>query len=463
MNAGRRHAWLAAAIALASSAAAQAQQLPDGMAASAEASVDTQVRHALALLRARQPGDAAALLAHVARTNGIDLSGRDVVAVLFRLADGRNRPGAPTAGARPAEPPAAPTAEGEAPPPPSEETSRALLIDGLVDRLARWDLHGADVYLQAIDASAGTGPDAAVFAALRQVRADVAEPVAETTDAPVQVASGRPPDTIAGFEVLSLYGAAATYGFVLGTWAGLAVTEDERNASRIVLPLLGVAGGIVTAALLDRSHAVRRGRGYAVSTGLILGSLAGTAAVVYAQPREPSDGWGIGLAGATLGIGLSLGLAHLTDAEPGSMTYATSAGVWGSLVGLSVTMVMKGNRLRNETAASGLLVGEGVGMVLAMFTAGVLRPTPAQTRWADLGAAVGGLVGGGIGVASQQIEGVGVGMAVGILGGGVLAWFLAAPSEADRNPNRLPSAATESPLRFGVAPLPGGGMLTVGM
>ena len=55
-----------------------------------------------------------------------------------------------------------------------------------------------------------------------------------------------------------------------------------------------------------------------------------------------------------------------------------------------------------------------------------------------------------------------MGMAIGIHGGGVLAWFLAAPSEEDRNPYQRSSSALES-LRFGAAPLPGGGMLTVGM
>lgn len=452
---------MAGAIALAWSAAAQAQEAPGWVEAPAAVPVEGEVRQALALLRARQPEEAAGLLGRVARERAIDLRGRDVVAVLYRLAEARYRPGAPTAGERPTEPPPAPTVEGEPPPPPSDEMTRALLIDGIVDRLARWDLQGADLYLQGLEPTVAAGPDAAVFAALRQVRADGAEPFVAAA-AQMPLLPDRPPETIAGFEVLSLYGAAGTYGFLLGTWAGLAVTDDERNASRIALPLIGVAGGIVTAALLDRSRAVRHGRGYAVSAGLILGSLAGTAAVVYADPGETRDGWGLVLGGATLGIGASLGLAHLTDAQPGAMTYATSAGVWGSMIGLAVAFAKEGDRLRNETVASGLLIGEGVGLVLAMFTAHALRPTPAQTRWADLGAGIGGLIGGSIGVGSQQVEGVGVGLAIGVLGGGVLAWFLAAPSEADRTPYQRPSGALEA-LRFGVAPLPGGGMLTVGM
>lgn len=419
-------------------------------------SVDPEVQRAVGLLIARQPEEAVQELTRVLRERGIDPMGRDVLAVLLRLANARARPGAPTAGAPPAPP--TPTVEGELPPPPSDEAARALVVDAAVDRLARWDMNGADVYLR----DAGTsGPDASVFEALRRVRAD--DGGAGSAGAPVQLVPERPVGTIAGFEVLSLYGTAGAYGFVLGTWAGLAVTDDERNAARIALPLAGIAGGVVTAALLDRSRAVRRGRGFAASAGLLLGSVAGTAAVVYAQPREPRDGWGLALLGTSVGLGVSLGLAHLTDALPGTMNYVTTAGLWGAMVGLSIGFIAEGERLRNETAGSALLIGEGVGVVLAMFSAHALQPTPSQTRWADLGACVGGMLGGSLALASQRLEGVGVGMALGILGGGTLAWFLGAPSDADRQLYLQRSASREPSLRFGMAPLPGGGMLTVGM
>ena len=54
-------------------------------------------------------------------------------------------------------------------------------------------------------------------------------------------------------------------------------------------------------------------------------------------------------------------------------------------------------------------------------------------------------------------------MAVGILAGGALAWFAAMPSEADRSLYLQRNASTDLPLRFGVSPLPGGGLLHVGM
>ena len=215
--------------------------------------------------------------------------------------------------------------------------------------------------------------------------------------------------------------------------------------------------------MLDRSRAVRRGRGYAVNAGLLLGTLAGTAAVVYADPDEPLDGWGYVLGATTLGIGAALGLAHLVDALPGSVNYVTSAGLWGSMVGLSLSLAVDGDSTRGQTLGSGMLIGEGVGIVLAMLTADALKPTPAQTRWADVGACLGGMLGASLGAGSDSVQGIGVGMAVGILAGGALAWFAAMPSEADRSLYLQRNASTELPLRFGVSALPGGGLLHVGM
>jgi hypothetical protein len=468
-------AALAAALALAlASPSALAQEAPPRpppdaalLALSAEAPPDDVLNQAVQLLRTRQTEQAVVLLGRLAQERAVDVRGYDPVAVLFRLANGRARPGLPTAGALPpAAAPAPPVAGGDdlPPPPPSDEVARARIIDGAVERLARWDEAGARGFL---DGAVGAATDRSLEA-LRAV-AQGGVPVAPVVPAmAVFGASGRllperPAGTIEGFEVLTLYVSTASYGLMLGTWGGLAVTDDRRNALRIALPLAGLSAGLVGAIVLDRSRAVRRGRGYAFNSGLVLGSLAGTAAVIYAQPDDAADGWGLALGGATLGIGAALGLAHAVDALPGSVSWVTSAGLWGSMIGLGLSLTGDGDDARPETIASGMLIGEGVGVVLALLTADALKPTPGQTRWVDVGASLGGMLGASLGTASDSVPGIGVGMAIGVLAGGALAWFAASPSEADRSAYMQHNAARDLPLRFGVAPLRGGAMLQVGM
>lgn len=453
----------------------------DLLARSADPALDDGVRLAVQLLRSYQTEDALALLARMARERSVDVRGYDPVAVLFRLASGRARPGTPTGGsllpsssATAAPPPAPPSAAGEElpPPPPSDEAVRARVIDSVVERLARWDEAGARSFLSsAAGEGADPGPEGASLQALRlltQGGAGISGGLslgysAAPRYAPMQLLPDRPPGTIEGLEVLTLYFSMASYGLILGTWGGLAATDDSRNALRVALPLAGITAGLVGAIVLDRSRSVRRGRGYAVNSGMLLGTLAGTAAVVYADPDEPLEGWSYVLGATSLGIGAALGLAHVVDALPGSVNYVTSAGLWGSMVGLSLSLAVDGDSARGQTIGSGMLIGEGVGVVLAMLTANALKPTPAQTRWADVGACIGGMLGASLGAGSNSLEGVGIGMAVGILAGGGLAWFAASPSESDRALYLQRNASAELPLRFGVSPLPGGGLLHVGM
>lgn len=453
------------------------------LARSPEAPMDEGLRLAVHLLRTRQTEEAVAVLARMVQERGVDVRGYDPVAVLFRLANGRARPGLPTGGAIPVGAPTAatpppPSGEDLPPPPPSDEVVRARVIDGLVERLARWDEAGARSFLQSATTEASfEGPEAETLRALRVLTRGGVSTVGPLSGG--YVSSGRytpplgfaanlllpdrPAGTIEGLEVLTLYVSLASYGLILGTWGGLAATRDNRNALRVALPLTGITAGIVGAIVLDRSRAVRRGRGYAVNSGLVLGTLAGTAAVIYADADEPVDGWAWVLGSTTLGIGAALGISHVVDALPGSVNYVTSAGLWGSMVGLSLGLAVDGDRARGQTLASGMLIGEGVGVVLAMLSADALKPTPSQTRWADVGACVGGMLGASLGAGADSVEGIGVGMAIGILTGGALAWFAATPSEADRATYLQRNAARELPLRFGVAPVPGGAMLHVGM
>ncbi len=435
--------------------------------------MDTGVNLAVQLLRAHRPEDAVVVLGRMVQERAVDVRGYDPVAVLLRLANGCARPGTPTGGALPATASAPTGATGdELPPPPADDVIQARVIDTVVERIARGDEVGARAFLaRAFDEEASDGPNGAVFRALQLiVRVVVGSPVAGvsmgagyTLSPGSQLLPDRPAGTIEGVEVLTLYASTMTYGLMLGTWAGLAATDDGRNALRVALPLTGVAAGLVGALVLDRARVLRRGRAYAFNSGLVLGTLAGTSAMIYSGLSEPAVGWGFAVGGATLGIGAALGLAHFADALPGAASYVTSAGLWGSVVGIAMALALDGDALRSQNSASGLLVGEGVGVVLALLSAGALKPTPGQTRWADVGAGLGGMLGASLGAGSASTTGLGVGMAMGVLGGGALAWFLAAPNESDRAAYLQHNASRDLPLRFGVSPLPGGGLLHVGL
>jgi hypothetical protein len=279
----------------------------DLLARSAEAPPDDGVALAVQLLRTRQTGQAVALLGRLAQERAVDVRGYDAVAVLYRLASGRAQPGLPTGGALPPAAATAPPAAGGddlPPPPPSDEVARARIIDGAVERLARWDEAGARGFLDgAMPASPGPTARPWRHCALL-ARGGVAAPVAPAhggtsatlvADAAASRATRRHHRGLRGADALRLDGELRAHAGHLGRPRGHR-RPPQRAARRA--PAGGHhrgPRGRHRARPLARS--VRRGRGYAFNSGLVLGSLAGTAAVIYAQPDEAVDGWGSRSAG----------------------------------------------------------------------------------------------------------------------------------------------------------------------
>ncbi len=458
-------AWSAALVAgamVALPAAAEAQPSAPWTSSHDDgpARTDAVCAQAVMLLRLQRAAAARALLERHAAGHAVDPDGVDVLAVLLRLARAAEDP---SRIARPAPS----TGAEDLPAPPTEADARRRVLDGLVERIARGDLRGAAAFDAAVvDPSFEGSAEAPARAALRRVYDMPAAQLGYAPSPPPGVLlPDRPPGTIEGFEVVDLYATATGLGFVLGTWGGLAATDDGHNVARLVLPITGVAVGLGAAFALDRARVIRRGRAYAATAGFVLGTLAGGGAALYAGPSEVRDTWGILSLGAVLGLGAGIGVAHFTDALPGAASLTASAGVWGGFVGMAISEAAgpSGSFDDAQRVAAGLLMGEGVGVALALLSAHALRPTPAQTRWADVGAISGALLGGALGATSEDARIVSGLVAAGVLGGGVIGYVLGAHSDAERAAYLERSAAVPAPLRVSFTPVAHGGVLSVGL
>lgn len=274
--------------------------------------------------------------------------------------------------------------------------------------------------------------------------APLARPLRVTTYAPSDAppggelrSGGRPRATLDRTESMALYALASSYGLALGAWGAVGITSvrDDAPATLVVLPVLGLGAGIVTAALLDGRREIRRGRVYAANAGFVLG-ITGALGVdmltegplAGATPFARASAY---LGAATVGLGAGIAVAHTTDAMPGSASFALSGGFWGAVAGASFQRALADDRTVPR-GGEGLLVGEVVGVAAALATAHALRPTPSQTRWLDLGALLGTLAGTLVFSQVGSSQTGSLAGAIGCVAGGALGFALGAPSEAER-------------------------------
>ncbi|MEZ4406278.1 MAG: hypothetical protein R3A52_07375 [Polyangiales bacterium] len=450
---------------------------------------------AVGALAQGRPSAALATLSAFCVRLGLDLRGYDTAAVLLRVAVARERPGTPTAGQHPTSTSSVPADPSLPPPPPDDAEAGRNVVDAAAARVAAGDAASAVAWIDAALAAetvspysplgalrraavpggvSAAQPDELVASSMgaypRDPRFSRAYEIPRAAVAP----STRPPGTIEGFEAFTLYGVAVSYGFVLGTWGGLVATNDDRNATRLILPIAGLGAGVVAAALIDSRRTLRRGRAYAANSGFWLGSLAGVGVALAADLKLDDDGDNGAMhaitAGATLGIAAGVGLAHATDALPGAAGFTLSCGAWGALTGLMVSFIGADDRRgRDQQSISGigLLVGEVLGAGFAIASAHALRPTPAQARIMDAGAAL-GFIGGMItalpgAISSDTPDALFVGAALGTVGGGILGYVLGAPSDFTRDDYLRRNAANGVHLRAGVMPVQGGAVATLSL
>ncbi len=238
-----------------------------------------------------------------------------------------------------------------------------------------------------------------------------------------------PPPTLAPrrdrYEAVTLYGSTIVYGAAVGLWVD-ALAGLDRPETAPWLPAVGAAAGAVTAWAIDR-RPVRAGLGAAVNAGLVAGTLAGAGLALELTGGAP---WGevplassAMLGGMTLGLGLGVALGLGVQPRPGTGSFVVSGSVWGTALGLVTGIAAQSDEHLGVFALSGTVLGTAA----AMITAGALEPTPAQTRWLDLGALGGGLLGFGLGLLLFEAAAPPAArMAVtelGIIGGGVAGFM----------------------------------------
>lgn len=256
------------------------------------------------------------------------------------------------------------------------------------------------------------------------------------------------------YEAVALYAIGATYGAATGAWIDVQTGLTEPLTAPWA-PLAGAGAGVTLAWLADRPTRIRRGLPTMVGAGLSLGLLAGGSigiqgwrTNVWGVPTMSTITW----VGTTAGLSFGLAVGLLLDPEPGTGSFVLSGGFWGASLGLLTGYAFDASSAYDVFSVS----GEAVGIAAAALTARMLRPTPAQVRWMDLGALTGALLGGGIGFLLLRDERAAFAGTVqlGLIGGGVAGFLFGASRE------RVPGGLA---LRPGVMPLPGGFALTVGM
>lgn len=277
------------------------------------------------------------------------------------------------------------------------------------------------------------------------------------------------PQSRDGLEAASVYTSAILLGVGTGVWIDAMAEIDDVRAA-VIAPLL--LGGVGAGALYlgERLNGpLRRGRGTAMSNGVLLGALAGTLFGAWGGSQEDWSGraiastvWG----GAVLGLGVGLGAGALTDITPAAASFVGSGGIWGSLFGLGVAMIAD---VDSDGYLLGALTGELAGVALGAALTGTLRPTEAQVHWMDLGFLSGGLVGTGLAVlifANTDLDSPALPAAVveaSLIGGGILGYVLGRP-RAPSSPSPVTASARD---RFrvhpAVAPTQGGGVLMLSM
>jgi hypothetical protein len=256
------------------------------------------------------------------------------------------------------------------------------------------------------------------------------------------------------YEAVALYAIGATYGAATGAWIDVQAGLTEPLTAPW-LPVVGAGAGVTLAWLVDRPTRIRRGLPTMMGAGLSLGLLAGGSIGIqgwrtgtWGLPTMSTLTW----VGTTAGLTFGLAAGLLLNPEPGTGSFVLSGGFWGASLGLLAGYAFDADSAYDVFSVS----GEVIGIAATALTAAMLRPTPAQVRWMDLGALTGAVLGGGIGLLLLRDERAAFAgtIQLGLIGGGVAGFLFGASRE------RVPGGIA---LRPGVIALPGGFALTVGM
>lgn len=186
---------------------------------------------------------------------------------------------------------------------------------------------------------------------------------------------------------------------------------------------LGAGGGI----LLGSRPGFDLGESRTMLTAEVLGGLTGaTVGLVVDEYDQKGPAWGT-LAGVGAGVGVGLWAAS-TDPSPTAAFAAQSGALWGTGLATAGIVFVEGGQ-QPEGVLVPLTVGADVGAVLGALAAGPLGLTTRQLAFADLGLGLG--VGAGllvVGIASAEDDvspkaGATLCTLTGVTGGVLAAWL----------------------------------------
>lgn len=357
------------------------------------------------------------------------------------------------------------------PPAPLDQVLAPLIAQAELDLRARQPqiaLPRLDFALARLPAGAVMAPHA--HALRRHAAAMIGAPPSPppATPAPPRGSTPREPprDGRRGTaEMVELYISAAALGAITGAYIPFMAAEGTATGTTYVLTTIAGAGllavGVLTLDLTMRipsgvpptiSASIRFGLGM----GVLSIGLYETSSVAPGDPEVSfSLAWGGMMVGALVGLGVGFGLTP-TVAEA---RFVESMGYWGAALGTFIAMM---SDYQDPVAGFGLtLGGVDAGLLLGMVLVALeIVPPIGRTLWLDLGF----FVGSGLGAAIPglyfaytdepiEIEAIGVGMAVGAIGGWALTYLLTDGMGAPE--------PSEPPVALGVAPVEGGAALAV--
>lgn len=235
----------------------------------------------------------------------------------------------------------------------------------------------------------------------------------------------------AGRMVLALHGAA------FGAFAGYAVERTSGGEdSRLLFPLLAVGGSIGAGAAIlasdewNLSSDSAWGVGLAMTAGTVAGYATG---IEYSQSNTATSRYSYAVGGGL--AGLALGVVSVANAAETNVAPIMGSGAFlGALGGALGSRLLTGNL--EAPFSQGLGEGLAVGLLGATALALTADPDPNRLVNLDLGAGLGALVGAAVGTPfvvqpkSEHGDRAFLGATLaGAIAGGAVGWWLA-PSTA---------------------------------
>lgn len=268
-------------------------------------------------------------------------------------------------------------------------------------------------------------------------------------------------------EAVELYITGSMLGALTGGYIPFVASDETAGSVTYTLSVIGGAAVFAVGVLsLDLSGALRSGIPPTISSSIRFGFANGLFALGLADGlgMDDPDGyfslvWGGAAAGALLGMAVGFGAQPSTR----EARIVESFGWWGAGLagGISLLTNFQDQAVAFAIPIAGLNAGLLGGIAAA---AGGLSFSTRRVMFIDLGFCLG--FGAGVGLTTagylltraNQVEapGLGVGGLIGAVGGWVLLYLLTDGMDDEA------SDVAELPFRFGAAPLPGGGMVTIG-